>query len=152
MNLRARIRRLGLLGLCALAWGGCSGDETIVTCLSSCDVTVALATPLSGREFAISVGFPDGSVQQIDCQPGDGSVACIPLRSRVEATFAADGALHALKIAYPDAGPYAVQIDVDGAPAAAGTFSHQTPPSYGDPCRGGSAAVSCVPETFTIGN
>jgi len=120
-------------------------------CLSTCysDVSFALATPLSGREIVISVGFPDGSVERIDCQPGDGSVACIPVTSRVKLSFAVDGSLQSLNVRYAPAGSYAVQIEADGAPAAAGAFSFAGP-VYGDPCGGYSACSGT--QTFTIAN
>ena len=154
MNLR---RRLGLLVSLALAWTGCSGDETHYVCLTDCDHSAIfnLTTPISGRQFSISIGEMDGNVVQLDCQPGDGSVSCIPVSSPLVATFDAAGALTSLKLATPPNGTLAVQIVVDGAPAAAGSFPYQ-PPVTGtdvvDPC-GGPTIPRCVgSETFTIGN
>lgn len=74
--------------LVGLGWVGCSDDGVIThgDCLSSCapnNVTFMLATPLSWRQIEIAVGFPDGSVDRLDCQPGDGSIACIPVPQRV---------------------------------------------------------------------
>jgi len=150
-----------LLCLVALGWVGCSDDGGIThgDCLISCSpstVTFVLATPLSWRQLEIAVGFPDGSVDRLDCQPGDGSIACIPVPVRVQPKFAANGALESLTVGSPGGGTYAVQIAVDGAPAAAGSFNyvpvytpnptpvvntcHWVPP----PCQGS--------ETFTIGN
>ena len=62
--------------------------------------------------------------ERIDCQPGDGSIACIPVISRVQPKFAANGALESLAVDSPPLGTYAVQIAVDGAPAAAGSFNY----------------------------
>jgi len=129
-----KLRLLGcLVAICLLGpgWVGCTDDddETKWVCLSGCgpsSATFTLATPLSGRELVIAVGFPDGSVESINCQPGDGSVACIPVTSRVEPKFAANGALESLAVDSPPLGTYAVQIAVDGAPAAAGSFSYQS--------------------------
>jgi hypothetical protein len=156
MNLR---RRLVLLVSLALAWAGCSGDETHYVCLTDCDHSAIfnLTTPISGRQFSISIGEMDGNVVHLDCQPGDGSVSCIPVSSRLVATFDAAGALTSLKLATPPNGTLAVQIVVDGAPAAAGSFPYQPPVTGGtdvaDPCGGGPTVPRCVgSETFTIGN
>jgi hypothetical protein len=141
-----------LAAVIAIAWTGCSvGDETHSVCLTDCDHSAIflLATPIAGRQFSIAVGQMDGSVERIDCQPGDGSVACIPVASRLAATFDATGALQSLKLAYPPNGTLAVQISVDGAPAAAGSFPYQPPVMESGPC----GVTSCVgSQTFTIGN
>ena len=129
-----KLRFLGrLIAIClvGLGWAGCTadGDETHEVCLGGCgpsSATFTLATPLVGRELALTVGFPDGSVESINCQPGDGSVACIPVTWRVQPKFAATGALESLAVDAPPLGTYAVQIAVDGAPAAAGSFSYQS--------------------------
>ena len=114
--------------------------------------TFTLATPLSGRELAIAVGFPDGSEERINCQPGDGSVACIPVTSRVQPKFAANGALESLAVDSPPLGTYAVQIAVDGTPAAAGSFDYvATRTVTVGACPG--TTVSCAGmQTFTIAN
>ena len=145
-----------LLALIPLVWAACSssGDETHEQCLSSCEhtVTFTLATPISGRDIAITVGEPDGTVVSVDCQPGAGSVACVPVVSPLKLTFDTAGALQSIKISYPASGTYAVQIVVDGAPAAAGSFQFlPTVISYDpSPCPVGTTCLSS--ETFTIGN
>jgi len=145
-----------LLVLVPLALTACSGEDTRTheQCLVSCEnsVTFTLAKPLSGREIEITVGEPDGSVQHVDCQPGDGSIACIPVVSPVKLTFDAAGALQSLKITSAPAGTFAVQIVVDGEPAAAGSFQFQPTviSSAPSPCPGGSYCLSS--ETFTIAN
>jgi hypothetical protein len=98
-----------------------------VYCLPDCEstITFTLQTPLEGDQFAIDIGYPDGSVASLDCQPGVGSVACLPITSRIMTTFSAAGALESIQIAdSPAAGAYAVQIRVGGEPAAAGTFNY----------------------------
>lgn len=142
-----------LVSLAAVGSFGCSGDGIRTQCFVDCNssVTFALGTPLVGRDLAISVGFPDGSVERLDCQPGDGSVACIPVSTRVEPSFTAAGALQSVRVGYPPTGTYAVQIAVDGTPAAAGSFSYQPPsdtPITG-PCPGARCAGS---QTFAVGN
>src|SRR5262245_6849170 len=146
-----------LLVLVPLSLTACSeGNDTRTDpmCLVSCEnsVTFTLAKPLSGREIAITVGQPDGSVQQVDCQPGDGSVACIPVVSPLKLTFDAAGALPSLAITYPPPGTSAVQIVVDGEPAAAGSFQFQPTVISWDPspCPVGSTCYSS--ETFTVAN
>jgi hypothetical protein len=132
---------------------GCSseGNTTHEQCLTACDssLTFALATPLAGDRIEIAVGLPDGSVEQIDCQRGSASFACIPVQSRVEVNFDANGALASLHLSSPWTGDYAVQVAVDGVPAAAGAFSYQPPPGapYTGPCPG----IPCAgAQTFTL--
>ena len=162
-------RLLGcLVAIClvALGWVGCSDDGGIThgDCLISCrpsTVTFMLATPLSWRQLEIAVGFPDGSVDRLDCQPGDGSIACIPVPVRVQPKFAATGALESLTVGSPVGSPrtgtYAVQIAVDGAPAAAGSFNYAPvyTPNPGPPlssCPYTPAPTCQGSETFTIAN
>ena len=154
-----KLRFLGCLVagcLVAVGWVGCTdGDETHWMCLGGCGpsrATFTLATRLSGRELAIAVGFPDGSEERINCQPGDGSIACIPVTSRVQPKFAANGALESLAVDSPPFGTYAVQIAVDGAPAAAGSFDYQSTSTVTvGACPG--TTVSCGGmQAFTIGN
>lgn len=153
----------GLVAAClvGLGWAGCTdGDETHWVCLSSCspnNVTFMLATPLSWRRLEIAVGFPDGSVDRLDCQPGDGSMACIPVPQRVRPTFAANGALESLTVGSARGGSYSVQIAVDGAPAAAGSFTYAPvyTPNPGPPlstCPYTPAPECPSSQTFTIGN
>ena len=143
-----------LVVLAALGWVGCGdGDEIRTQCLATCNssVTFALETPLSWRELAISIGLPDGSIEHLDCQLGDTSAGCVPVRARIEPSFDASGALQSLRIGHPDTGTYAVQITADGAPAAAGSFSYQTPSDapYTGPCPG----IRCSgAQTFTLGD
>jgi|SRR6476469_5038821 len=151
MRFRAPLRFV--LFLLPFASLGCSSEGNSIheQCLTTCDasLTFALATPVSGATIEISVGLPDGSVEQIDCQRGSGSFACIPVQSRVEVNFDANGALASLHLSSPDTGNYAVQIAVDGAPAAAGAFSYQPPPGtpYTGPCPG----ILCPgAQTFTL--
>jgi hypothetical protein len=155
MNLRP------LFALLVLASTACSrSDDTIWSCIGACDskLTFTLATPLSGTEIAIIVGEPDGTVDQIDCQRGAASVACVPVSARVVPTFDANGALLSLEVSPPTAGTYAVQIAVDGTSAAAGSFWYEVPPlpaHCGDPCSGNSSpgCNACPPSrTFTIAN
>ena len=152
MDLR---HRLMLLVSFAFVWTGCSaGDETHVVCLADCDHSAIfnLTTPISGAQFSISIGEMDGNVVHVDCQPGDGSVSCIPVSSRLVATFDATGALTSIKLSTPPNGTLAVQIVVDGAPAAAGSFPYQPPVTGMDlgPCGAGPTCIGS--ETFTIGN
>jgi hypothetical protein len=140
-----------------LAFGACSSnDETHVQCLIDCTkrVTFMLATPISGAALTIAVGESDGTVETLDCQPGDGSVACIPVPARLVPTFDASGALVSLELANPASGTLNVQIAVGGAPTAAASFQYNpvsTPPPSSDTCPG--ALDSCwAPQTFTIGN
>ena len=137
MNLR---RILAPIALVPLALAGCSGQETHVQCLLACDdsLTITLSTPLAGRDIAITVGEPDGNVLQLDCQPGDGSVACIPVPMRLVPGFDANGALQSLRLDHSAAGTIDVQITVDGAPAAAASFPYAPSSATGDPCGGGS--------------
>ena len=123
-------------------------------------MAVAVSPPLvpgvrgrAAESSPIVVGYPDGSADSLDCQPGDASVACIPIASRVVPSFAANGALESLHVVSPDSGTYAVQIAVDGAPAAAGSFDYA--PTYTQLMPPGerTPAVYCASsETFTIGN
>lgn len=151
MRLRAPLRFV--LFLMPVAALGCSseGNTTHEQCLTVCDdsLTFALATPLTGDTIGIAVGLPDGNVEQIDCQRGSGSFACIPVQSRVEVNFDGNGALASLHLSFASTGNYAVQIAVDGAPAAAGAFSYQPPPGapYVGPCPG---IICAGPQTFTL--
>jgi hypothetical protein len=149
------------VSLTALGWGGCSDrDETTWVCLSSCGpttVTFELSTPISWRQIEIAVGLPDGSVERLDCQPGDGSIACIPVPGRVRPSFAADGALESLTVGPAGGGTYAVQIAVDGTPAAAGAFEYVPvyTPNPGPPlstCPYTPAPACASSQTFTIAN
>jgi hypothetical protein len=139
------------IALLPLVLAGCSGQETRVQCLLACDdsITFALSTPLAGRDIAITVGEPDGNVLRLDCQPGDGSVACIPVPMRLIPGFDAGGALQSLRLDHSTAGTINVQIAVDGAPAAAASVPYAPSSVTADPCGGGSCAR---PQTFMIGN
>ena len=146
-----KLRRF--FGLIALAWAGCSteGDGPRTQCLADCgnSAIFTLATPLVGRAFAIAVGEMDGSVERLDCQPGDGSVACVPVPARLVPTFDATGALQSLTLHYPPAGSVSVQIVVDGTPTAAGSFRYEPMETGGEPC----GTTICVgSQTFTIAN
>jgi hypothetical protein len=139
------------LVLLVLAWTGCSGaNETRIVCLTDCSHSALfnLARPISGRQLSIAVGQVDGSVLRIDCQPGDGSVSCIPV-SALTASFDATGALTSIKVASPLNGTLAVQIMADGEPVAAGTFQYEPPVMESGSC-GGPACIGS--QTFTIGN
>ena len=147
MNLR---RVVAPILLVPLTLAGCSGQETHVQCLLACDgsVSFALAKPVSGRDIAITVGEPGGTVLQLDCQPGDGSVACIAVTGQLAATFDATGALQAFTLESSPGGSISVQIVVDGAPAAAASFAYAPSGASVDPCGG-----SCPrPQTFMIAN
>jgi hypothetical protein len=139
-----------LICLVALEWVACSNDaEPNPACQVLCDnsVTFALATPLSGGELAISVGFPNGTEQSIDCQPGGGSVTCAPVNPAIVPSFAANGALESVRVRGAPTGGYTVQIVVDGTAAAAQSFSYQP---ANDPT---SACGACpLSQTFTIAN
>jgi hypothetical protein len=146
-----------LVGLLVLAVGACSSkDDTHVECLVDCSkrVTFMLSTPISGRELVISVGESDGTVDTLDCQPGDGSVACIPVPDRLVPSFDANGALVSLVLGDPASGTLSVQISADGAPTTAASFSYNPvsiPGPNANTCAG--ALSSCwAPQTFTIGN
>ena len=145
------LRRLLAPALIPMALAGCTGQETHVRCLLACDdsITMTLSTPLTGRDSAITVGEPDGNVLQLDCQPGDGAVACIPVPMRMVPGFDGSGALQSLRLDHSSAGTINVQIVVDGAPAAAASFPYAPSSAIGDPCGGGSCPR---PQTFTIGN
>jgi hypothetical protein len=153
-----RLRRF--LGLIVLAWAGCSSEEDgppppRTQCLSSIpadcgnSAIFTLATPLAGRAFAIAVGEMDGNVERLDCQPGDGSVACIPVPARLVPTFDATGALQSLTLHYPPTGSVDVQIVVDGTPAAAGSFRYSPMVTVSGPC---GTTICIGSQTFTIGN
>ncbi len=148
------MKRRRFLGLIVLAWAGCSITEDgrpppqcLVDCGNSAIFT--LATPLAGRTFAIAVGDMGGSVERLDCQPGDGSVACIPVPTRLVPTFDATGALQSLTLHYPPSGSVDVQIVVDGAPAAAGSFLYSPSVTESGPC---GTTICIGSQTFVIGN
>jgi hypothetical protein len=136
-----------VLGLILLASVACSGDKEPNTgCLSiNRDyATFALATPLSGRDFMISVGEEGGVLDSLDCQPANGSVSCTPEAARLSPTFDANGALQSVTLHSPIEGTLNVQIVVDGAPAASGSFQYHRTTSIG-PC-----GPTVDPVTFTI--
>jgi len=149
-----KLRRF--LGLIVLAWAGCSTEEDgppgpRTQCLADCgnSAIFTLATPLAGSAFAIAVGEMDGNVERLDCQPGDGSVACIPVPNRLVPSFDATGALQSLTLHYPPPGSVSVQIVVDGTPAAAGSFRYQPTVTESGPC---GTTICIGSQTFTVAN
>jgi hypothetical protein len=139
-------------GVAALAWVGCSGGKTCVLVPCHSTVTFALATPLPGRTFSILIGPPEGGAERLDCQTGDGAVACVPADSPLVPTFTADGALESVRVSSSSTGKYAVQITVDGTAAAGGFFDYI--PTYDPVTPGECAPAAYCPssETFTLGN
>jgi hypothetical protein len=131
------LRRLLVVIALALVGAGCFDDKgTIWQCLVACDATVTftLARPLAGRQITIAVGEHTGNVERLDCQPGDASVACLPVPSRLVPTFDASGALTSLTLSGAAQGELDVQITVDGAPAAAGSFNYDAVTSVAPSC------------------
>ena len=140
-----------LFGLIALTLASCSSEsERRTQCLVGCSsaVTFALSRSHPGPNISIVVEEPDGSAQRLDCVPTGGSLACLPLSSRLVPNFDANGALQSVTLNQPAPGGYTVQLIVNDTPMGGGSFRYAATPVPAGPC-GETCPAS---QSFTIGS